>query len=744
MEALKVLALLVVALLSPVTSSIVYQDETSDATLSPGDDEVHVRQYPSPVTVNSRHDQPPLIVNDSLITDFMEVNPLEVDGMELFEGDIMLTKEQWRMLKEERKFQNYGSELYKWQPGPSGFPLVPYRFESSVAAGSAAANAIAAGIAHWESNTCLQFEQTTNTAQPHLRFIVGSGCWSYIGRLFQNFPNGQQVSIGRGCETMGIVAHEIGHAIGFNHEQSRSDRDDYVVIHFDNIRSSASGNFNQRNTIDVVTYDYESIMHYSTKAFSFNGFPTISTIDSSKNHLIGNRDALTFNDILLANLMYGCITSWEDACGMSSDSCEGEGYIGASCSCVCPPDTTGSNCETPIPPPAVAEDGCTQTITTETTFTSPSTNGLSCTVDIQAPECHTPVITFTQFRLYQKVTCENNQACCYYDSLELREDYPNTASTMYCSTDLAGQTITAGSQRVVLFYFKRWSSALLEADITFAQVPGCEPATPTTTTSTSTTSTSTTSTSTTTTSTSTSTTEPPTPPKCTIEVHNGVFYWISPLFDENYPNGRTCRVSGYSNTAAFHLKSIVFDLDTTDCQDYVLLTTLFGKTQKYCGDISKINFKSPSFNFILDFVTNDMDNSMGFNISLAPRITPNQDCHEVITLEAGQEYTLDSPFFGQGKQKKKAYCEWRLVAPEGSTIQVKQLISRIKPSSDCNKDFLLLNGNMEKLYPSETSLQYCSVFNTMDIMTTETNMLYVAYQKKRAKTKGFRLKAMVV
>ncbi|KAK3891265.1 hypothetical protein Pcinc_004840 [Petrolisthes cinctipes] len=175
-----------------------------------------------------------------------------------------------------------------------------------------------------------------------------------------------------------------------------------------------------------------------------------------------------------------------------------------------------------------------------------------------------------------------------------------------------------------------------------------------------------------------------------------------------------------------------------------MVTSLFGKTQKFCGSKSKINFKSSSFNFIIDFVTNDMDNSMGFNISLIPRITPNPDCHEVITLEAGQEYTLDSPFFGQGKVKKKAYCEWRLVAPEGSNIQVKKLISRLKPSSDCMKDFLLLNGNMEKLYPPATSLQYCNKFNTMDVMTTDTNMLYVAYQKKRAKTKGFRLIAMVV
>lgn len=85
-----------------------------------------------------------------------------------------------------------------------------------------------------------------------------------------------------GCVHHGVVLHELMHAIGFYHQQSASDRDDFVQIKWENIANGREHNFNKYNSSIVtdfgIPYDYNSVMHYSGKAFSKNGDVTIEPL----------------------------------------------------------------------------------------------------------------------------------------------------------------------------------------------------------------------------------------------------------------------------------------------------------------------------------------------------------------------------------------------------------------------------------------------------------------------------------
>ena len=54
----------------------------------------------------------------------------------------------------------------------------------------------------------------------------------------KNIQINVQVYLARGCWQKGTVLHEIMHSLGFFHEQSRPDRDDEVMIMYENIQSS--------------------------------------------------------------------------------------------------------------------------------------------------------------------------------------------------------------------------------------------------------------------------------------------------------------------------------------------------------------------------------------------------------------------------------------------------------------------------------------------------------------------------
>ena len=134
--------------------------------------------------------------------------------------------------------------------------------------------------------------------------ISPHSCCAYVGYSGQ----AQYLVLGKNdCFTLSTVVHELGHSIGFYHEQSRHDRDDYVVIHWDNIKQYKDGNFHKVNKDQATTlglpYDVHSVMHYEEGAFAkADGLKTITVKGGQSVY----NDELSPIDILQARKLYNC------------------------------------------------------------------------------------------------------------------------------------------------------------------------------------------------------------------------------------------------------------------------------------------------------------------------------------------------------------------------------------------------------------------------------------------------------
>lgn len=220
------------------------------------------------------------------------VNYENKDGFAVIEGDIIIgTVEE---IQKKGAVANRNLKT-RWTRGIVPYIInsqMPHRNVTYIHQAIDAIDAKTANITFVDANSIKPFPKD------YIEFMPSkSTCSSWVGKI----GGRQTISLAPGCYTGGTI-HEITHALGLWHEQSRADRDSYVRIVWDNISESAKGNFNIVNGTLIGEYDYDSIMHYGPKAFSINGKDTIIPLKSGAK--IGQRDNLSVKDVAALDQMY--------------------------------------------------------------------------------------------------------------------------------------------------------------------------------------------------------------------------------------------------------------------------------------------------------------------------------------------------------------------------------------------------------------------------------------------------------
>jgi len=233
-----------------------------------------------------------------------------------FHGDIALTAHQERTIYNATGIErNAIRDLSdRWSNG-----RVPYDLGSTFSSNEK--EVIRQAIADYSANTCLEFVER-NGESDYVEFVKEGGCWSYVGRI----GGKQKVSLDNGCVYKYIVIHELMHAVGFFHEQSRYDRDGEVTVNTGNICCNAESNFDKLSSSYIQLldepYDKKSVMHYDEYAFSRNGQKTIEAVDGTSP--LGNENGFTQIDINKVNKLYECSTTGTTTTGpITTDSTMG-------------------------------------------------------------------------------------------------------------------------------------------------------------------------------------------------------------------------------------------------------------------------------------------------------------------------------------------------------------------------------------------------------------------------------------
>lgn len=229
-----------------------------------------------------------------------EITYIRKDGKNIFQGDMLITDEQ---LNENLQSRGAVAPRLRW---PNN--TVYYTLSNSILNNRNLLTRVNNAIREYNTRTNVRWVQASSNTPSYVNFVHsgrnGSDGSATIGR-----QSGYKFVSLDGNAPLGTIIHEMGHTIGLFHEHTRRDRDNHLIINWNNIQQGQNHNFQKYNLsnigndgVDLVPFDINSVMMYWSNSYSRNGQPTIVLRNGRTFNYV--RNGFTTSDITAINRMY--------------------------------------------------------------------------------------------------------------------------------------------------------------------------------------------------------------------------------------------------------------------------------------------------------------------------------------------------------------------------------------------------------------------------------------------------------
>lgn len=229
----------------------------------------------------------------------------KIDHYYVLNGDIIVGDDLQRTRLNQKvppAIPGVPSSIYLWPNGQLPIVVDPNVYEYGM---EGTVRAAVAEFNNKVSNLCLV---SRTNEKDYVRIQISSNLGSAGGVSAVGRQGGEQVVLIAENQPPSVIIHELLHALGFYHEQSRTDRGNFVDIVGANVEAGKIHNFQiEWGSQGRGAYDFCSIMHYPADAFG-DGKTTIACKQNGNAMpcpgCMGNGSGLSAGDIQGINEAY--------------------------------------------------------------------------------------------------------------------------------------------------------------------------------------------------------------------------------------------------------------------------------------------------------------------------------------------------------------------------------------------------------------------------------------------------------